>query len=327
MSSRFATVRRILPDLSRHSTSTKSAQSNLGSLRLSCFIQSNYRQPYETNLAAPLKPFALQALRRPPKKCHTAVVCLKTPQYKPDSEYHFSEFGTVPSYERMSPWIRVAGDELRWLPRRMGGWRGVLLYIGFLVVVGYLFPVALGLDFISAQILLVYACSGPFFLSSVVVESLCDPRETESPRATLAGRLVTATLFGWLSAALLLTLALATVNLSVWQGSLLVPEARFLAGILVLGLSLALLASGAAAVLCLYVREPVRVKAILRRGYVFTLIGAILLVRYGEVEWQATLSSLLAPDSIVRLAVAGSAILLLLAGGMILTAARHPRNR
>jgi hypothetical protein len=219
----------------------------------------------------------------------------------------------------------VTASEMRWLPRRLGGWRGLLVYAGLLAVLGYLFPSALGLGFLNPHILLAYACSAPFFVSSVAVESLATPEDDVHPKTALAGKLVAMTAFGWASSVLTLGLGLAAVNAR--SGGAVWPDAQFLAGVLALGLSMALFTVVAATVLCLYLTPPHSVKVVLRRAFFLALVAAVLLARYGEVEWRDSFNELLLPGSILRLAVGGMLVLAALSAAGLLIALRHPRYR
>jgi hypothetical protein len=224
----------------------------------------------------------------------------------------------------MASLFAVMAYELRWLPRRLGGWRGITLYLGFLVVLGYLFPTALGLSFLDPHILLAYACSAPFFVSSVAVEAFAAGDEAP-PRSLLAGKLVALTAFGWATSVVALAAGLASVNLREWHGSAVMPDTRLLTGLLALGLSLALFTVAAAAVLCLYVSPPQSAKSILRRTFFIALLAVVLLARYGEVEWKDSFTALLLPDSILRFAIGGMLVFDALSVGLLIVALRHPR--
>jgi len=219
---------------------------------------------------------------------------------------------------------QVIADELRWLPRRMGGWRGMALFAVFLAILGYMFPTAMGFSFLDPHILLAYACSSPFFVSSVAVESFADARDFAPPRVMLAGKTIAATAFGWAASVLALGLALTSVNLREWHGSAVLPDARFLAGVLGLGLALSAFTVAAAAVLTL--RLPAyQAKTILRRAFFIALVSVVLLARYGEVEWRDSLTGMLAPGSILRIATVAMLVFFAAAGGLLAVASRHPR--
>jgi hypothetical protein len=219
----------------------------------------------------------------------------------------------------------VIGDEVRWLPRRLGGWRGLLLYFGFLGILGYLFPRAMGLSFLDPHILLVYACSAPFFVTSAAVEAFSDERDTAPARTMLAGRLITYSLFGWLSSAAALTLGFISLNTRESQGAVVLPDTRFLLGILSFGLSLSLFTVAMAAWVCLHVHVPKQAKMLLRRAFFIALVGVVLLARYGEVEWKDSFTAMLTPGSIFQVAAAAAAIFVLLTAGVLAVALRHPR--
>jgi hypothetical protein len=225
----------------------------------------------------------------------------------------------------MRSWTSVVVYELRWLPRRLGGWRGIALYSAFLAVLGYLFPSALGIGFLDPHILLAYACSGPFFVSSVAVESFSSKDEDVSPKTALVGKLLATTAIGWASAVLALMLGFLAVKMRI--GSAVWPDARFLAGVLALGLSLAFFTSVAAAVLCLYISPPHGAKVLLRRAFFIALIAVVLLARYGEVEWKDSFSELLLPESILRIALGGMVAFCLLSAAGLVLALRHERYR
>ncbi|MBM3810789.1 MAG: hypothetical protein FJW20_04060 [Acidimicrobiia bacterium] len=225
----------------------------------------------------------------------------------------------------MASLISVVTSECSLLPKRLGSGSGAWFYLIMLAVFGYLLPAGMGYDFLDPHLLLMYACSAPFFISSVVAESFGEPSQEPSTLTVLAGKVITSSLFGWTSSLVLLSMGLATINFHQPQQTSVLPEASFLAWIAMLGLSLSLFTVALAAALALSVKAPKSIKTILRRGYAWILIALIILARFGLLEWREAFTSLLTAEGISRLCGYGS---LALAAATILTIVlviRHPR--
>jgi hypothetical protein len=137
--------------------------------------------------------------------------------------------------------------------------------------------------------------------------------------------MIACSLFGWLSSAAALALALTSLNTRESQAAVVLPDTRFLLGILTFGLSLSLFTVACAALLCLYVRHPKQAKIFLRRAFFIALVAMVLLARYGEVEWKDSFTALLTPDSISQVAAVGSAAFLVLTAAIAAVTLRHPR--
>jgi hypothetical protein len=223
----------------------------------------------------------------------------------------------------MSSILSGVWAEWKLLPERLGGRTGVLLYLAGIAILGYMLPAGLGYDFLDPHLILMYACSAPFFVSTVVAESFGG--EDAAPRALLVPRIVAGTLFGWLNAVAVLALGIWAVNSG--KPEWVFPNTMVLGWALLLGLMLALFTVTLGAALSLSQRDPKQVKSILRRGYTWVLIGLILVARFGLLEWREAFTSLLTADGMQRLALAGNLILAGAAAATLLMVIKHPRYK
>ena len=209
-------------------------------------------------------------------------------------------------------------SQWRLVPGRLGGIPGVFLLLGFIGALGYMLPSSMGLGFLDPHLIVMYACSSPFFLSSVVAAAFFDPGE-------LLGKVVACVLYGWLSSLLLLGMALTTVNVESWHGTAVLPETGFLAWALLLGLNLSLFTTGLGAALSLGNRDSQSVKRLLRSGFFWLLVAVVILARYGLLEWRESMTGLLTAEGMARLSGMASVVLAAVSALLLRKVARHPR--
>jgi hypothetical protein len=225
----------------------------------------------------------------------------------------------------MASFSFVVGSELTALPRRLGGSSGALFFLILFAVFGYLLPAGMGADFLDPHLIVLYACSAPFFLAPVVAESFSDAPPAGSSSSTLAGKVLVSCVFGWACSLLLLTLGLLSLNFQFWNGAMVLPRTSFLLWVALLGFSMSLFTVSLAAALSLSARAPKTVRLIIRRGYAWLLVALIIVARFGLLEWREAFTSLLTAEGIARLSGYGSLLLLAASAATLTMVARHPR--
>jgi len=225
----------------------------------------------------------------------------------------------------MASFPSVVGSELTALPRRLGGSSGAVFFLVLFAVFGYLLPAGMGFDFLDPHLIVLYACSAPFFLASLVAESFSHPPEQGSNTSTLAGKVLVSCVFGWLCSLILLALGLGTLNFRLWNGAMVLPKTPFLLWVALLGFCLSLFTVSLAAALSLSARTSKTVKLIIRRGYAWILVALIIVARFGLLEWREAFSSMLTAEGIARLCGYGSLLLVAASAATLAIVARHPR--
>src|SRR5690606_18060453 len=111
-------------------------------------------------------------------------------------------------------------------------------------------------------------------------------REVAPPRAMLAGKVVAWAVFGWLSGLVLLTIGLATVNLTGGFGQVVLPETRLLVSAQAIGLWLALMTATLGAVIALGAGDEAIARGRLRRILLVLLVAAVGIARFGPISWR-----------------------------------------
>jgi len=219
----------------------------------------------------------------------------------------------------------VLASELTALRRRLGGSSGALFFLILFAVFGYLLPAGMGFDFLDPHLIVLYACSAPFFLAPVVAESFSEAPTEGSNGSTLAGKVLVSCVFGWFSSLLLLSLGLGTLNFRLWSGAVVLPQTPFLLWVALLGFCLSLFTVSLAAALSVSARTPKTVRLIIRRGYAWFLVALIIVARFGLLEWREAFTSLLTAEGIARLCGYGSMALVAGSAAILAFVARHPR--
>src|SRR5579864_4920554 len=213
MSSRLATERRSRPLLSFHWTSTMSAQSIRGSIRLSniyFLIGEQNAKDYE----GPCDKTPYNAVRaNPPTR--------------------YCQGTTSPArYTGLAPMARQAV---------------VILFT--VLTFGILVPWYKGFTFLDPRILLAYALLALLFVAPASAELAAAHRSKESGGkdagakesgesrpAGILSRIALVVVYGWGISVVIHISALVTLNLANWRGSLIAPPAEFLSAVLAFSL-------------------------------------------------------------------------------------------
>lgn len=164
-----------------------------------------------------------------------------------------------------------------------GGARGAVM-IAVLALAGTLVPWKFGALFLDPAILLAYTGVAILLASDAAVRALvgcADP-------ANLRPAVLSAALSGWLSWAVVLGAAL--VALSYWRGRLLLPPTLVLCALAALSAACAWLAAALAAVAALNVQTVKAARDLMRLGFFFLLMLAVVGPRFLPPAWQHELS-------------------------------------
>ena len=153
--------------------------------------------------------------------------------------------------------ITIMGKEFReWFHMRGSKRSGILVMVVPALVFGIMFPIQMGVQWVSSPATLAMLCWMPLLLViALIADSIAGERERHTLETLLASRLSdSAILFGKVCAAatyaivfssILALISLITVNLTHWGGSLLMYPLRGLALGAVINTLLALLGSSA----------------------------------------------------------------------------------
>lgn len=162
---------------------------------------------------------------------------------------------------------------------------GAFRMLAGLAIFGFLIPWRLGLDFLDVLVLGPYACLSWLFVAPVVAEAFAGAGRGVpgvDARAAFLGRLGAALVYGVLAAMLLTAAGLAIVNLAAAPGRLLLPPARVLAPVTLIGAAGAFAVASASAMTALGARNAAEAKQKSRRAFLLLLVGAVFLTRqYG----------------------------------------------
>lgn len=168
--------------------------------------------------------------------------------------------------------------ELTRLRRFMGG-AGLAFYALAVVILGIAAPLYLRFELLELPVLLVYAGLPWLFVPPVVAESIASESERElrpSERARrhdwLYGKIGAAAVYGWISAVLILVLALLSLRLPL-------PPAPFLLGLAVVSASSALFAASFTAAVSVGARNARSVKRGMRQGLLLLVVVLLFLSR------------------------------------------------
>src|SRR5258708_15836029 len=96
--------------------------------------------------------------------------------------------------------------------------RQIVLVLAVIGAFGVLVPLYKKLDFLDPRLIVAYACLSAVIAASSVADALSGP-ET----GTTLGRMIRVWLYSWGLAALLLVVALVTVNAGSWHRRVLLP--------------------------------------------------------------------------------------------------------
>lgn len=222
-------------------------------------------------------------------------------------------------------WATVAA-ELRDVPERIGGWRGLLLVGAFWAGLGIYVPWDLGLDFMEPFLQAVYACSAPLFQSRITVASFSEDKnrrmlegwwDPPCPQPEfLLGKIVATASAGIVGAFVLYGLALATLTLAHGRGRLMAPPLSFLIPLLLMGAAFSLLTACAGAALALRLQTPAEAERSVRMVFLAFLAGLLLLGPYAPSLVKGWIGSLFLPGVLPWAALAAVALSALASYGL-----------
>jgi hypothetical protein len=174
--------------------------------------------------------------------------------------------------------------ELTKLRRHMGGTTGVAFYVLGVVVLGIAVPSYLRFEFLEVPALVIYACLPWLLVPPVVAESIASeserefkPTEPGQRRDWLYGKVGAAVVYGWLSAMLILVLAL--MSLRLWAGRFLAPPMLVAVGLVLISMASAMFAASFAAAVSIGARSARGVKRGMRQGLLLLVVIFLYLSR------------------------------------------------
>lgn len=204
-------------------------------------------------------------------------------------------------------------DELRRAVPRMGGPRGFLL-LAALAGLATLIPGRLGSAFLDPVYQAAYTALAFLFAGSFAAQGFAGERERQllinwsgDPRPLVLGKLLAATLWGWLCWLLIYGASLGWLASAGGTG-LKLPAPLLLFGVAALAAGLAWVSATAGAAIGLSVFSPVTARQLLRLGFFFVLLLLLTLPRLLPDDVQESLRALLAPPR------AGKSLLIAAAG-------------
>jgi hypothetical protein len=172
--------------------------------------------------------------------------------------------------------------ELRKLRRYMGGAAGATLYILGVALLGIAAPLCFGFALVNVRVLLMYAFLGLLLAPPVVAESVASERELRPAshaqrRDWLYGKVGAGALYGWISVAFILALAIA--SLRVFFGRFLSLPAFFAVGLASVSLASSMFAASLAAAVAMGARTAKDAKRKMRQGLLLLLVILLFLAR------------------------------------------------
>jgi hypothetical protein len=215
--------------------------------------------------------------------------------------------------------LKQAWAERRNLPLWLGGTSGVVIHALLVALLGFYAPFRLGIDWLDPLIVIPYWCASLIFVAGAAPEAFSGPK----PCQNWSSKLLAVSGGGWLYAAVIVLLALLTVNTRHWHGQMLLPAGavRWAAPLLSFSAAAGLAAFGAR--LSAENHPAPAVKGLLRGG----LWGVTLLLIAGPAVAPVALREWLAPHlttpGLARLCVAGSLLSAALAACQIRRALRQ----
>lgn len=221
----------------------------------------------------------------------------------------------------MRPFLLAWGVEFRKLMRQMGfGNRAKaasgLINLAFLAGFGVLVPWRKGFSFLDPEIIVLYTCLAMLFVVPAVSGLLAADDGKPAPDAVLFGRVGSAVLYGWGMAVLALLLGLITVNVSNWHGEVLHPGWGVLSAAVLLGLAASIFVGDLGAFLSISF-SPGAARMFFRLVFLLLLLGMVFRAYLLPESWQETLTRQMTTEGLTRWSLIGSAVLLVLSGGMV----------
>ena len=199
----------------------------------------------------------------------------------------------------------VIADEFRQLPRRLGGMKGALL-LAAMIALGTLPVYRFGITFLDPLILLAYSCFAVLFASAFVVRSFAEGTQTDfvNDRDWVLGKVLAATIYGWLAFAMILGVALGTLRRA--------PSPPALLSIALVAFCLSFAISGLGALAALSSYSPGSASQMLRLGFFFVLLCLIGASRFAPQSWRDFGWGLLAGRAFMRTMLMLSALCVLI---------------
>jgi len=211
--------------------------------------------------------------------------------------------------------------ELTRLRRYMGGATGVAFYVLGVVALGIAAPLYLRFELLQLPVLLIYACLPWLLVPPVVAESIAGENERElrpSERAQLRdwlyGKVGAATVYGWLSA--ILILAVALMSLGLWARRFVAPPMLVAVGLVLISLASAAFAASFAATVSIGARSARGVKRGMRQGLLLLVVILLYLSRQ-PWSWKRRFSVPETSQSFLELALVIVIVLVGLSAGLV----------
>jgi len=207
------------------------------------------------------------------------------------------------------------GENILWelskLGRHMGGTAGVSLYALGVIVLGIVAPMYIGLALIDVRALVTYAFLPLLFVPPVTADSVAGERELKPEtsaqrREWLSGKIGAGAIYGWLSVAVTLTLAIVSLRLS--RGRFPVLPLLFVCGLILVSMAAALFAASLAAAISISARSAKAAKRTMRQGLLLLLIVILFLSRQSW-DWMRRLAIPETGPSFLEFAVVLSVVL------------------
>lgn len=201
-------------------------------------------------------------------------------------------------------------DEFRQLGKRVGGARGAAV-LAALTMLGTVIPMRAGSGFIDPVYFLAYCCFSLLFSSTFVAQSFAGEKEHQfvvnrGPEAVgdfplVLGKVLAAAAWGWLCWALIFGASLAMVKQT--------PPKPMLATLCVFVASLSWAASAGGALISANSPSAVMARQMMRLGFFFVLLLAVVGPRVLPPEMSAPLYGLLDWDVFTRNLLVASLVL------------------
>jgi hypothetical protein len=205
--------------------------------------------------------------------------------------------------------------ELRELPHRMGGVRGVLS-VAALAAAGTLPPWRFGLGFLDPVFPIAYTSIAPLFAAFFTAQSFAGSRERQeidnapveglTDRDLAVGKILAATLYGWLAWFVIFGTALG--SLASQLGGLARPPIPLLAAVALLAAAFAFGAAGLGAGVALNVFTAAAARHLFRLAFLFLLLAAVALPRVLPAAWSEFLTALVSRPRAVETCYAAAVV-------------------
>lgn len=198
-------------------------------------------------------------------------------------------------------------------------WVGHFLAVG---VFGVAVPMRQGMDFLDVMFLLAYACLPCLFAAPLVAESVAG-RRTQPALEGYIAQVATPFLFATLWSLLILSSAIASVNMSNWYGKVILPPRAILWNVVLLSIAATAFASGVTGWLALNVKSASAAKSHARRLFLLVLLAVLMYARMAPLTWKRVVESRLTADGITGILLPLSLALLALGALLVRAGAKR----